>query len=87
MDPPPDNGLRTLQHSPEQLATDFLSQPSKFLSLLHTNYACHFQDIDNVLLAADLMSRSDIYTNEWRVSITTSRCFLQEFKIKKKRKS
>lgn len=69
LDPPPSNGLRILQHSPEQLATDFLSQPSKFVSLLHTNYMCHFQDIENVLIAADLMSRSDIYMNEWRVSL------------------
>lgn len=67
---PSENGLKILQHSPEQLAADFLSQPSKFLSLLHTNYICHFRDIDNVLLAADMMSRSDIYMNEWRVSLT-----------------
>lgn len=68
MDPPPASGLKTLLHSPEQLATDFMSQPSKFLSLLHTNYVCHFQDIEDVLRAADMMSRSDIYMNEWRVS-------------------
>lgn len=84
MDPPPDNGLKTLQHSPEQLAADFLSQPSKFLSLLHTNYACHFQDIDNVLLASDLLSRSDIYMNEWRVSFIQPLILTRKFSIKTK---
>ncbi|KAJ6646938.1 Cell cycle checkpoint protein RAD17 [Pseudolycoriella hygida] len=62
----PANGIKTLQHSPEQLASDFMSQPSKFLSLLHTNYVCHYQDIDDVLSAADSMSRSELFLNEWR---------------------
>lgn len=63
------NGNRSLQHSPEVIADTFTTQPSINLSLMHSNYVAHFQCIDDVVNATDILSHSDIVLNEWRVSL------------------
>lgn len=61
-------GVRLLQHSPEAIASTFTTQPSTNLSLMHSNYVGHFQSIDDVVNASDILSQTDIVLNEWRVS-------------------
>lgn len=62
------NGNRTLHHSPEAIADTFTTSPSINLSLMHSNYVEHFQCIDDIVNASDILSRTDIVLNEWRVS-------------------
>lgn len=61
-----DSETRTdrLQHSPEQLADDFTSQPTNFVNLLFANYACHFRNIDDTLDAVDALSATDVLLSE-----------------------
>lgn len=61
------NGVRSLQHSPEVIASNFSTQPSTNLSLMHSNYMGHFQSIDDVVNAADILSRTDVVLKEYRV--------------------
>lgn len=61
------SGNRLLQHSPEAIAGTFTTQPSINLSLMHSNYMGHFQSIDEVVKASDILSRTDIVLSEWRV--------------------
>lgn len=61
-----DDRPNRLVHSPEQLADDFGIQPQNFLNLLYANYACHFQDIETTLRAADALSSADVLLSEWR---------------------
>lgn len=61
------NGYKTLVHSPEEIASNFSTQPSNIITLIHTNYMGHFQNIDDVIRASDNLSRADIILNEYRV--------------------
>uniref|UniRef100_A0A182QA32 SMC hinge domain-containing protein n=1 Tax=Anopheles farauti TaxID=69004 RepID=A0A182QA32_9DIPT len=53
-------------HSPESIAESFLSQPSSFISLLHSNYVTRCADIQNVSKASDILTTVDAIMNEFR---------------------
>lgn len=59
--------LKTFVHSPELIASQFSTQPMNMLTLIHTNYLCHFHDIEDIVRASDSLSLSDDVLNEWRV--------------------
>lgn len=62
-----ENGYQQFFHKPETIADDFVSQPSTFTDMIHTNYVCHYSTIEDVIEAANILSYSDVLTNEWRV--------------------
>lgn len=60
------NGLQLLQHSPESIASTFTTQPTVNLALMHTNYVGHFRTIEEIVAAADILTRTDMVLHEWR---------------------
>lgn len=58
---------KKLTHSPETLSENFSTQPSNFISLLHTNYLPRFSQIENISDVADAFCQSDLLS-EYRVS-------------------
>lgn len=60
--------MKSFLHSPEDISNVFTTQPRNMLTLTHTNYLCHFDTIEHALGATDILTRADIFINDWRVS-------------------
>lgn len=71
-----DNETYKLLHSPEQLTEDFLSHPKHFVKMLHTNYAAHFKDINDLAQATNMLSFADVLMNEWREDVMSKYRFV-----------
>lgn len=65
-----ENDFKLFLHSPEDIANTFLTQPRNMLTLTHTNYLCHFRDIENIVGAANMLTRSDVLLNEWQTDLS-----------------
>lgn len=59
--------MKTLTNPPETIIAVLTTQPLTNLNLIHANYSGHFQDIDDVASAADILSEAEVILNEWRV--------------------
>jgi hypothetical protein len=55
-------------HPPEEIAEQFLSQPSNFVSFIFTNYPGYFTAIEHCQLAADTLSCVELFLADYRVS-------------------
>lgn len=67
-----ENGTYRLLHSPEKLTDDFISHPNHFVKMLHTNYAGHFKEINDLAQASNMLSVADVLMNEWREDIMSA---------------
>lgn len=65
-----ENDFKLFLHSPEDIANTFITQPRNMLTLTHTNYLCHFRDIENIVGAANILTQSDVLLNEWQTDLS-----------------
>lgn len=47
--------------------------PSNFIAFLHENYPSHYECIHDLCMGVDMLSLSDLFLQDWRVSIPKSR--------------
>lgn len=57
---------KRFQHSPEDIAEAFSTEPRNFVNFIHANYLPHFLDIDSVLVALDDVGLADMLLQEYR---------------------
>lgn len=57
-----------LTHKPETIAESFQSQPSNFISMIHSNYIKNFTDIHSISSATEIFSISNCFEAEYRDS-------------------
>lgn len=61
-----EDGDKRFQHSPEDIAEAFSTEPRNFVNFIHANYLPHFRDIDSVLVALDDVGLADMLLQEYR---------------------
>jgi hypothetical protein len=61
---------KIFKHSPEELAEQFLSQPTKFVSFLFANYPGYFTADEHCAAASDTLSVVDMMLADYRVRKT-----------------
>lgn len=65
---PDSKTIKSFTHSPEIISSILMIQPSTNLNLIHANCGCHFNEIDDLARAANILSEADVMLNEWRVT-------------------
>jgi hypothetical protein len=58
---------KIFKHSPEEIAEQFMSQPSKFVAFLFANYPGYFTASEHCAMAADTLSAVDMLLTDYRV--------------------
>ncbi|EDW85055.1 uncharacterized protein Dwil_GK14447 [Drosophila willistoni] len=57
---------KRLQHSPEEIAEAFSTEPKNFINFIHANYLPHFREIEDVVLASNDIALADLLLQEYR---------------------